>query len=234
MGDLTARELEILCPDAGAAARALWREQLALYGELLRRWARRMSLVAGGDLSHLGERHFAPALRLRPILRALPHAHVLDVGSGGGLPAIPLKIVLPDMALTLVESRRRRCSFLREGVRALGLQDVEVLHQRLEDGDPHGAGSAEGPGNGCGDVEGVSPERTPGSGRYAAATLRAVALTPALTDALRRWLAPGAFLISSLPPRARSAAGAARLLLDRSPACSGGPGQGVRYGVWRV
>jgi 16S rRNA (guanine527-N7)-methyltransferase len=56
-----------------------------------------------------------------------------DLGSGGGSPAIPLKIVRPDLRLTMVESRERKCAFLREVVRELGLSEASVFAGRMED-----------------------------------------------------------------------------------------------------
>jgi 16S rRNA (guanine527-N7)-methyltransferase len=56
----------------------------------------------------------------------------LDVGSGGGSPAIPLKIVQPCAKLTMVESKARKAAFLREAARAVGLNDVRVENQRFE------------------------------------------------------------------------------------------------------
>jgi 16S rRNA (guanine527-N7)-methyltransferase len=55
-----------------------------------------------------------------------------DIGSGGGSPALPLKIRRTSARLTMVESRSRKVAFLREAVRQLGLADVDVLHDRLE------------------------------------------------------------------------------------------------------
>ncbi len=57
----------------------------------------------------------------------------VDLGSGGGSPAIPLKIVRPDLQLTMVESRERKCAFLREVIRRLELTDTVVFAGRMED-----------------------------------------------------------------------------------------------------
>jgi len=59
-------------------------------------------------------------------------ASLLDVGSGGGSPAIPLAIALPAFRLTMVESRARKSAFLREAARQVGLEGAKVLHTRLE------------------------------------------------------------------------------------------------------
>ncbi|MEU6860287.1 16S rRNA (guanine(527)-N(7))-methyltransferase RsmG [Glycomyces sp. NPDC046736] len=65
-------------------------------------------------------------------------ADVLDVGSGGGLPGIPLAIARPDLLVTLVEPMQRRVDFLREVVDELDLVNVEVLRARAEEVDPQG------------------------------------------------------------------------------------------------
>ena len=56
----------------------------------------------------------------------------VDIGSGGGSPAIPLKLVLPDLHMVLVESRTRKCAFLREAIRELGLKDTTIECRRAE------------------------------------------------------------------------------------------------------
>jgi 16S rRNA (guanine527-N7)-methyltransferase len=62
-----------------------------------------------------------------------PHIHLLDIGSGGGSPALPLKIAVPSMSLRMVESKTRKSAFLREAVRVLNLTDAEVETARAED-----------------------------------------------------------------------------------------------------
>jgi 16S rRNA (guanine527-N7)-methyltransferase len=60
-------------------------------------------------------------------------AHLIDLGSGGGSPAIPLKIAMPALRLTMVEAKVRKSAFLREAVRQLSLVDTQVLTARLEE-----------------------------------------------------------------------------------------------------
>lgn len=98
---------------------------------LLLRWNRTHSLTAYRDRGVILEKLFLDSLLF---LRFLPpHIHrVLDLGSGAGIPGIPLKIVQPQYSLTLIEARRRRTSFLATVVRELGLEDVRVLTGRAE------------------------------------------------------------------------------------------------------
>ena len=106
------------------------------YACILHNWSGQMSLVSRKDRDLLPTKHLLPALAMVPLLKSLPHDSILDFGSGGGLPGIPLKIMLPESHFILLESRRRRANFLREVVRKLGLEGVEVVNQRWEDWEP--------------------------------------------------------------------------------------------------
>lgn len=108
------------------------RVALSKYTEIVRRWAQKVNLVSQEDLPAFSERHILPALALCHIVQALPHKWLLDVGSGAGLPGIPLAIALPLSEVTLIESRRRRANFLRHVVRTLRLTNVTVVCQRVE------------------------------------------------------------------------------------------------------
>jgi 16S rRNA (guanine527-N7)-methyltransferase len=103
---------------------------LARFLGLLEHWNRVHNLTGIRDRTELIERHLAESLALEPFVRG-PRA--CDVGSGAGLPGLPLAVVLPDIFFTLIESRRKRASFLRQARVALGLVNVEVLQQRAED-----------------------------------------------------------------------------------------------------
>ena len=111
---------------------------LRSYASLLYGWSGRMNLISPKDRYQLATKHFLPALAMAPVVESLPHEKVLDFGSGGGLPGIPLKIMLPETDFILLESRRRRANFLREVVRKLGLKGVEVVNERLGDWNPKG------------------------------------------------------------------------------------------------
>jgi 16S rRNA (guanine(527)-N(7))-methyltransferase RsmG len=118
---------------------ALLQGPLQTYAAVLHQWAATMSLVSRKDRDHLATRHLLPALRAGPVMAALPRRYVIDLGSGAGLPGIPLALSLPDSLFSLVESRRRRVAFLRHVVRALRLANVEVVHARFERWTPSAA-----------------------------------------------------------------------------------------------
>jgi 16S rRNA (guanine527-N7)-methyltransferase len=106
--------------------------RLARYEALVRRWSERLDLVGARDLERFSERHVEDSLRALPLVRALPAGAAVDVGSGAGLPGIPLALAQPERPWRLLEPRRRRAAFLEEVVRELGLA-CEVLPVRAEE-----------------------------------------------------------------------------------------------------
>lgn len=102
------------------------------YRKTLLFWNDKMNLVSLRSDLDLPVRHFIDSLTL------LPHfppgtRTVLDIGSGAGFPAIPIKIVRTDLRVTLLESSRKKSSFLKELIRKLDLKDAAVLNCRLEE-----------------------------------------------------------------------------------------------------
>ena len=104
--------------------------RLDIYVALLRRWSPRINLVSRADLDHLWPRHVMDSLQLLPLLPP-GCERAIDLGSGGGFPAIPLAVA-GGMAFDLVESDRRKCAFLREAARETGAP-VRVHAMRAED-----------------------------------------------------------------------------------------------------
>ncbi len=103
-------------------------EKLRAYAQLVRRWARHVDLVSEKDLRRFEERHIHDSLRAAPLIASLRPGPAIDVGSGAGLPGIPLAIVHPDRPWTLLEPRAKRAGFLEEVSRELDLGcDVVAL-----------------------------------------------------------------------------------------------------------
>lgn len=92
-----------------------------------------LNLTAITDPAQAWMRHIFDALTLIPILgECQTGARVADVGSGGGVPGIPLAITLPDLRFTLIESTAKKAEFLKAAVAAMGLENVEVAAERAE------------------------------------------------------------------------------------------------------
>jgi 16S rRNA (guanine527-N7)-methyltransferase len=108
-------------------------EGLLAYYELLARWNRKINLTSLDDPDQAIDR-----LLLEPVVatRYFPSSaaiHQLDMGSGGGSPAIPMKLAAPQIHLRMVEVKARKSAFLREAVRHLGLKDTSVETARYEE-----------------------------------------------------------------------------------------------------
>jgi 16S rRNA (guanine527-N7)-methyltransferase len=107
---------------------------LRQYLELLFRANAQFNLTAVGTIEEAWSRHVFDSVSLCPALADVPSgAHLLDVGSGGGLPGIPVAIMRPDLRVTLLEATGKKATFLEETVQTLGLPNVQVAHQRAED-----------------------------------------------------------------------------------------------------
>ena len=138
-----------------------------MYHGLLTRWNRTINLTAlqldppsNGALDRLLIEPLAAATSIPD-----EPGRWIDLGSGGGSPAIPLKIVRPQLRLTMVEARERKAAFLREAARDLALTDVEVLNERFE----------------------TLSNRLDLAGRHTLVTVRAVRIDVSLLS-LARWL----------------------------------------------
>lgn len=93
---------------------------------MIRSWAPRLDLVSDRDLPRLWERHIEDSLRALPIVDTAPEGPCVDVGSGAGLPGIPLAIA-SGRTWRLLEPRRKRAAFLEEALRELDLESCEVV-----------------------------------------------------------------------------------------------------------
>ncbi len=103
---------------------------LEKYLSELELWNPRYKMIA--DTDNLVTRHLADSLAALPLLRALDPKTIADIGSGAGLPGIPLAIWLEDCAITLVERSGRRAGFLRNVVLSLGLSRISIEEKPLE------------------------------------------------------------------------------------------------------
>ena len=180
------RSLRDLCPGESAPTIDRWGVQLEGYAGLLHRWSQRSSLISSRDRAIIPEKHIFPSLVLRQIIMSVPNRVVWDLGSGAGLPGIPLAITLPETSFLLIESRRRRASFLREVIRRLSLGNAFVFHERLEP-----------------DSEGL-----PGGSPKADVVLSRAAFRPdQMRSRLKGRTQHGAFLITTLPPSSSAPVG---------------------------
>ena len=99
-----------------------------IYSQFLNKWNQAINLIsrAGPSLDH----HLFDSLQY---MKVVPReGRFLDIGSGAGFPGVPIKIVLPNVQMVLLESQRKRANFLKSLIRALNLEDIRVIHNRAE------------------------------------------------------------------------------------------------------
>ena len=106
--------------------------RLHIFARLLEDFGPRLGLIGPRDVPDLWERHVLDSLRGLPCLRPKDR-EVADVGSGAGLPGIPLALASPDRRFTLVEANRRRAGFLELAIERLRLANTNVLVTRVEE-----------------------------------------------------------------------------------------------------
>ena len=121
-------DLFILCPDIDS----LRIQQLSAYADLLRCYTRKLNLISRSDIDQAWTNHIFPSLLPNILLPFPVGVAVLDLGSGGGLPGIPLKIIRPDLKFVLLDSSHKKSAFLRMAVRNLNLADIEIVTGRIE------------------------------------------------------------------------------------------------------
>ena len=108
--------------NAEAALSASAQQKLRAFEALIRKWNRYCGLVSKGDLRRLRERHIRDSLTLLPWCQG----RLLDVGTGAGLPGVPLAIARPDEPVLLLERSERKSRFLRQAIIELDLRNVEL------------------------------------------------------------------------------------------------------------
>ncbi len=109
-------------------------EKLKLYYELLIEWNEKMNLTAITEPEDVALKHFCDSILLLSYADIPQNSSLIDVGTGAGFPSVPIKIVRPDIKLCLLDSLNKRLIFLQEVVDKLGLENVEIVHSRAEDG----------------------------------------------------------------------------------------------------
>ena len=201
---------EILLKDAESLGLDLSQSQVVKlldYARLLREWNLRMNLISRRDIENLVPGHLMDSLAGVPVLKRLFEVDpenkavslvgqargmarddtaptrppkVMDLGSGGGLPGIPLKICLPQIDLTLVESTKKKARFLETAVRELGLKGVTVVDRHSRE------------------IEKDACHR----GKYDTVTARAVAELKDLVMLAIPFLGPGGRLLAYKGPKA--------------------------------
>lgn len=107
-------------------------EQFTQMEELYKDWNLKINVVSRKDIDELYLRHVLHSLGIAKVMSFVPGAKVLDVGTGGGFPGIPLAIMFPETQFHLVDSIGKKIKVVDEVVEGLGLTNVKTSHERVE------------------------------------------------------------------------------------------------------
>lgn len=110
-------------------------QQFAALPEIYATWNSQINVISRKDIEHLMERHVLHSLGIAKIITFTKGTEILDVGTGGGFPGIPLAILFPETEFLLVDSIGKKIKVVNEVTQALQLQNVQSLHARAEEVD---------------------------------------------------------------------------------------------------
>jgi 16S rRNA (guanine527-N7)-methyltransferase len=107
-------------------------EQFAQLDAIYRNWNEKINVISRKDIDLLYERHVLHSLSIAKVISFKPNTDLLDVGTGGGFPGIPLAILFPECKFTLVDSIGKKIQVVKAVSEELGLKNVEAFHMRAE------------------------------------------------------------------------------------------------------
>jgi 16S rRNA (guanine527-N7)-methyltransferase len=109
------------------------KEQFAMLGELYRYWNERINVISRKDIDNLYEHHVLHSLAIAKVLGFKPGTKILDVGTGGGFPGIPLAILFPECDFLLIDSIGKKIKVGIEVSNAINLKNIELKHHRIQE-----------------------------------------------------------------------------------------------------
>ncbi len=107
-------------------------KQLKALGELYSDWNAKINVISRKDMAHFYERHVLHSIAIAKVIQFKPDTQILDVGTGGGFPGVPLAILFPDVSFHLVDSIGKKIKVVQEVSNALELTNLSAEHARAE------------------------------------------------------------------------------------------------------
>lgn len=108
-------------------------KQFSLLENLYQEWNEKINVISRKDMESLYEKHILHSLGIAKVMEFAPKTKVLDIGTGGGFPGIPLAILFPEVQFTLVDSIGKKITVVKEVSAGIGLKNVTAIHSRAED-----------------------------------------------------------------------------------------------------
>lgn len=108
------------------------KNQFAKLEELYKEWNEKINVISRKDMNSLYEKHILHSLGIAKVMEFAPNTKVLDIGTGGGFPGIPLAILFPEVQFTLIDSIGKKITVVKEVSAGIGLKNVTAIHGRAE------------------------------------------------------------------------------------------------------
>jgi 16S rRNA (guanine527-N7)-methyltransferase len=109
------------------------RQQFAALDAIYRDWNAKVNLISRKDIDHLYEHHVLHSLAIARLIQFKPDAEILDVGTGGGFPGIPLAILMPDVKFHLIDGTLKKIKVVQDVIEQLGLENAKAEQIRAEE-----------------------------------------------------------------------------------------------------
>jgi len=108
-------------------------EQFMKYKDLIQEWNEKINLTAIKEDEEIVKKHFIDSIKVFKFQELNSAKDIIDIGTGGGFPGIPMKIIKPEINIVLLDSLNKRIKFLNEVISQLGLEKIKAIHGRAED-----------------------------------------------------------------------------------------------------